>query len=246
MNCSENSPYFNALAFFPGCYEGAAEGCKPLEFDSSGDRTLGSTRHATAARKARVGEVLRRLPSTEDMEPLFSKLRGVDLILATLAYGLKVRVSDLRAVRVRDVNLANRCIVIGGVLFALPAVVIDDIRDFIHEKLCGSEASVTVSRREQRLFSEEDFQSFFEQASEIQHNVASVGEGDSAVLTERCLNRIFRVLGRFHAKKAIKRGAKIASPLELFDKGPRIVRRGRWGVIDAYYIWRTAYLPALG
>lgn len=30
------------------------------------------------------------------------------------------------------------------------------------------------------------------------------------------------------------------SPLELFDKGPRIVRRGRGGVIDAYYLWRAS------
>jgi hypothetical protein len=64
-------------------------------------------------------------------------------------------------------------------------------------------------------------------------------------LTERCINRVFRLLGRFHAKRALKRGAKLASPLDLFDKGPRIVRRGRRGVIDAYYVWRTAYLPAL-
>ena len=188
----------------------------------------------------KVSEILKRLPTTEDLEPVFSRLRGVDLILATLSYGLGVRVSDLQGVRVRDVHVSNRMIVIGGVARPLPLLVVDDLRDHIHEKLCGSDASVSVSKREQRVFSDEDLRGFFKQLSEYQQ--ARISEGrEEALLTEPCLNRIFRVLGRFHSKRATGRGARLRSPLELFDKGPRIVRRGRWGVVDAYYLWRTAY-----
>ncbi len=254
MNCSEMSPYFKALEFFPGCYEkpskiietsGLQAPFDAPEGKSSEDRSSGNkTPQVAIALARRVGEVLRRLPSTEELEPLFSKLRGVDLILATLAYGLKVRVSELKAVRVRDINFAARCVLIAGTPYALPTVLLDDLRDYIHERLCGSEASVTVSRREQRLFSDDDFASFFERVSVYQSEI-SAGEERGGILTERCINRVFRLLGRFHAKRALKRGAKLASPLDLFDKGPRIVRRGRRGVIDAYYVWRTAYLPAL-
>lgn len=254
MNCSEMSPYFKALEFFPGCYgepstlleKGASRApfAAPKGAISEGTPPGKRAPQVAMALARRVGEVLRRLPSTEELEPLFSRLRGVDLILATLAYGLKVRVSELKAVRVRDINFAARCILIAGTPYALPTVLLDDLRDYIHERLCGSEASVTVSRREQRLFSEDDFALFFERVSVYQREL-SAGEERGGILTERCINRVFRLLGRFHAKRALKRGAKLASPLDLFDKGPRIVRRGRRGVIDAYYVWRTAYLPAL-
>lgn len=219
----------------------------------------------TAAREplsARVRAVFTRLPSTEEMEGVFSRLRGVDLIMATLAYGLGVRVSDLRRVRVRDVNLMTRQIVLDGVARPLPAMIVDDIRDYISERLCGSEASVSVARREQRLFSEDDLQRLFRHVSEYQRSLAlrrsqqatedmaAIDDGpgspleplsSESVLTERCLNRIFRLLGRFHARGAARKGARLRSPLDLFDKGPRIVRRGRWGVVDAYYLWRAVY-----
>jgi hypothetical protein len=239
MNGTDKSPYFNALSFISECCGEPQERALPrLEKVENGPKgSVGEAVSATS--RARVGEVRRRLPSVEQMEPLFGRLRGADLILATLAYGLGVRVSDLHTVRVRDVNLSAKCIVIAGTLYSLPAALTDDIRDFIHERLCGSEASVTVSRREQRIFSEQDFESFFAQVARYQ-----LEAGQAGVLTERCLNRIFRLLGRFHARKASKRGAKVASPLDLFDKGPRIVRRGRWGVIDAYYLWRTVWAPA--
>ena len=200
----------------------------------------------------RVRAVLKRLPSTEEMEPFFSRLRGVDLVMATLAYGLGVRVSDLKGIRVRDVNLLTRQIVLDGVVRPLPAMIVDDIRDYLNERLCGSEATVTVARREQRLFSEEDLQGFFRQVSEHQRSLTmqriqgasgatASAEAAQSVLTERCLNRIFRLLGRFHARGALRKGAKLRSPLDLFDNGPRIVRRGRRGVVDAYYLWRAVY-----
>lgn len=190
--------------------------------------------------RAPIGEILRRLPSTEELEGLFSRLRGVDLVLATLSYGLGVRVSDLRGVRIRDINLASHRIVIDGVARAIPLLVADDLRDLVHEKVCGSEASITVSRREQRLFSEGELQEFFCRLSDYQKG-ANEGMGEAVLLTERCLNRIFRVLARFHVSRAALKGGRIKSALELFDKGPRIVRRGRWGAVDAYYLWRTAY-----
>lgn len=35
-----------------------------------------------------IGAVIRGLPALEELEPIFSKLRGTGLILATLSYGL--------------------------------------------------------------------------------------------------------------------------------------------------------------
>jgi hypothetical protein len=191
-------------------------------------------------RERQIAEVMKRLPSTEEMEPFFSQLRGVNLILATLSYGLKVTVSELQGLRIRDVNLATHHVVLNGVARPLPSLVIDDVREYLNERVCGSEASVTVSKREQRLFSEHDLRGFFEYVTDYQR-VLIADKGPDQTLTEGCFNRIFRVLGRFHARGAAKRGTKLRSPLDLFDKGPKIVRRGRWGVVDAYYLWRTVY-----
>lgn len=191
-------------------------------------------------RERQIAEVMKRLPSTEEMEPFFSQLRGVNLILATLSYGLKVTVSELQGLRIRDVNLATHHVVLNGVARPLPSLVIDDVREYLNERVCGSEASVTVSKREQRLFSEHDLRGFFEYVTDYQR-VLIADKGPDQALTEGCFNRIFRVLGRFHARGAAKRGTKLRSPLDLFDKGPKIVRRGRWGVVDAYYLWRTVY-----
>lgn len=195
---------------------------------------------ADSRRERQIAEVMKRLPSTEEMEPFFSRLRGVNLILATLSYGLKVTVSELQGLRIRDVNLATHHVVLHGVARILPTLIIDDLREYLNERVCGSEASVTVSKREQRLFSEHDLRGFFEYVTDYQRGLIA-DEGAEQALTEGCFNRIFRVLGRLHARGAAKRGAKLRSPLDLFDKGPKIVRRGRWGVVDAYYLWRTVY-----
>jgi hypothetical protein len=50
-----------------------------------------------------------------------------------------------------------------------------------------------------------------------------------------------RVMGWFHTKRASKRGGQVASPLGLFDKGPKIVRRDRGGIVHSYYLWRAVY-----
>ena len=191
-----------------------------------------------------IGAVIRGLPALEELEPIFSKLRGAGLILATLSYGLGVRITELRSVRVRDVNLSSGLIRIEGGVRAIPLLMIDDLREYIHERLCGSEASLTVSKREQRLFGDEAFESLLEQLS-VFHPMGGSQELGAQGLMERCFNRIFRILAWRHARAAVRSGTKVRSPLELFDKGPRIVRRGRLGSVDQYYLWRTVY-PAAG
>ncbi len=191
-----------------------------------------------------IGAVIRGLPALEELEPIFSKLRGTGLILATLSYGLGVRITELRSVRVRDVNLSSGLIRIEGGVRAIPLLLVDDLREYIHERLCGSEASLTVSKREQRLFGDEAFESLLEQLS-VFHPMRGSQELGAQGLMERCFNRIFRILAWRHARAAVRSGTKVRSPLELFDKGPRIVRRGRLGSVDQYYLWRTVY-PAAG
>jgi hypothetical protein len=48
-----------------------------------------------------------------------------------------------------------------------------------------------------------------------------------------------RLLGALHARRIRSLGRSSSCPLDSIDKGPRIVRRGRAGVIDAYYRWRV-------
>jgi hypothetical protein len=60
-------------------------------------------------------------------------------------------------------------------------------------------------------------------------------------LGQRVRDNFLRVMGWFHSKRAARRGAGAASPLGLFDKGPKIVRRDRGGAVHSYYLWRAVY-----
>lgn len=177
---------------------------------------------------------------TAHLEVLLGRLRGEALLLAALSYGLGVRISHLREIRMRDVSIADNTIVVAGRERAIPAGIVDDLRDFVQERMCGREASVSLSRREQRLFSDEAFDLFAHESRYVDALFAerlrlSVGKRARA-----CLDSRLRILGWFHRKRAARKGLSLGSPLDLFDKGPRIVRRRTAGAVDEYYLWRAS------
>lgn len=177
---------------------------------------------------------------TAHLEVLLGRLRGESLLLAALSYGLGVRISNLREVRMRDVSVAENTMVIGGRERSIPEGIVDDLRDYVQERMCGREASTSLSRREQRLFSDEAFDVFAEESRYVDALFAerlrlSVGERARA-----CLDSRLRILGWFHRKRAARKGVKFTCALDLFDKGPRIVRRRGAGAVDAYYLWRAS------
>lgn len=113
-----------------------------------------------------------------------------------------------------------------------------------------------VQRRDQPLFSHEAFEhvleacaSFFAGAScgVCNHHTASeltisaLHATQGTELGQRVRDNFLRVVGWFHSKRAARRGGAVASPLGLFDKGPKIVRRDRGGVVHSYYLWRAVY-----
>jgi len=177
---------------------------------------------------------------TAQLEVLLGRLRGEALLLAALSYGLGVRISHLREIRMRDVSIADNTVVVAGRERAIPAGIVDDLRDFVQERMCGREASVSLSRREQRLFSDEAFDLFAQESRYVDAMFAerlrlSVGKRARA-----CLDSRLRILCWFHRKRAARKGLSLGSPLDLFDKGPRIVRRRSAGAVDAYYLWRAS------
>lgn len=181
---------------------------------------------------------------TRACELLFGSLRGEALVAAMLAYGLGVRASELRVLRVRDVCLKDRSIFIMGRYRKLPEHALHDIRELLHDRVCGREAptihsdgsSDGVWRREDLLFSSNAFDLLLE-VSRVVNKQASIIED---LIFNKRFDSAFKILSRLHRRSAAKFGVVRESPLELFDKGPRIVRRGRGGVIDAYYVWRAA------
>lgn len=177
---------------------------------------------------------------TAHLEVLLGRLRGEALLLAALSYGLGVRMSHLREVRMRDVSISENTVTVAGRDRLIPEGIREDLRDHVQERMCGREASVNLSRRDQRLFSDDAFD-FFAQESRVVDSMfaeklrVSVGQRARA-----CLDSRLRILGWFHRKRAARKGIKFSSALDLLDKGPRIVRRRGAGSVDAYYLWRAS------
>jgi hypothetical protein len=90
--------------------------------------------------------------------------------------------------------------------------------------------------------------------------VDGIAEGETRRTACRILDRGLSLLGRQHLRsirwgsggsnglirlRAVHGDPKRSgvSPLDLFDKGPRIVRRTYAGVVQAYYLWRARAVP---
>jgi hypothetical protein len=210
------------------------------------------------------------------LEELLRSLRGEPLLIAALAYGLAVPVSALREVRVRDVAIFDRTIVIAGYERRIPERIVDDLREFLQERVCGCEAFEGVdplssvssrftqattnfrslanhnnSTRVPHFFGGPSIQNdpLFSEAALLvleEHSAALVQcmqLHDKETKTRKiCVNfdLHLKMLGRLHKRRALLRDSLCASVLNLFDKGPRIVRRRRGGIVDAYYLWRAS------
>jgi hypothetical protein len=188
----------------------------------------------------------------EHVERFLNHLHGEALLVGALSYDLGLRLSQLRFLRVRDVNLSGRVIELSDGAKQIPAALFEDLKEHISEMVCGSEAGRGGNKRDQLLFSHEAFEcvvrvcaSFFANTSQVANSQESASEltisGLHAELGQRVRDNFLRVMGWFHRKRAAKRGAGIASPLGLFDKGPKIIRRDRGGVVHSYYLWRAVY-----
>lgn len=189
-------------------------------------------------------EVTIRAALAEYLELLLNTLRGESLLIAALAYGLRVPISRIRELRIRDISITERLIFIADRERPIPRAILDDLREHLFENVCGRDATIGVARREDLLFSEGAFEQLETTTRSIQSRLAErLGE-----LSRRrafwSLDSQLQLLGALHAKRMRRAGRLSHCPLDGIDKGPRIVRRGRAGVIDAYYRWRIGRLVA--
>jgi hypothetical protein len=112
--------------------------------------------------------------------------------------------------------------------------------------VCGSEASLAFEASNSSsilndlLFSDSAFSKLLESATNVATLIQTKFAHTSARGASTRFDSQLQVLARLHRKHAASRKHRITSPLDLFDKGPRIVRRGRGGVVDAYYLWRAS------
>jgi hypothetical protein len=233
----------------------------PTQLGSSIARAPNGTPHqvskahvANSTRKASSPLPTPRRPNTAPayelsliyLEELLRSLRGEALLVAMLSYGLAVPISAVREVRVRDVGVFDRTILVRGREYPIPATIADDLREFFQERVCGSEASLAFESTHSSsilndlLFSDGAFSRLEESARNVEAHLATTFLNTSSHETPTRFDSQLQVLARLHRKHATSKKHLITSPLELFDKGPRIVRRGRGGVIDAYYLWRAS------
>ena len=192
----------------------------------------------------------------EHVERFLNQLHGEALLVGALSYDLGLRLSQLRFLRVRDVNLTARVIELSEGAKPIPASLFEDLKEHISEKVCGGEVARGVQKRDRLLFSHETFEhvlltcsclfagasheaAHHEGASELTTSTLHSNQGTE--LGQRVRDNLLRVMGWFHSKRAARRGGAISSPLGLFDKGPKIVRRDRGGAVHSYYLWRAVY-----
>lgn len=198
----------------------------------------------------------------EHVERFLNHLRGEALLVGALSYDLGLKLSQLRFLRIRDVNLTARVIELSDGAKPIPTALYDELRDHISEKLCSRRGAQGGQKRNQLLFGHEAFEdvlkacarTFADARLEANSDDASAvtisrlrpsrgnSLADSGVeVSQRVRDNFLRVMGWFLTKRVSKRGGRIQSPLGLFDKGPKIVRRDRGGVVQSYYLWRAVY-----
>ena len=197
-----------------------------------------------------------RAIAPEHVERFLNQLHGEALLVGALSYDLGLRLSQLRFLRVRDVNLTARVLELSDGAKQIPSAVFDDLKDLISEKMSGAESGRGAHKRDQLLFSHQAFEhvllscaSFFaggrrevendDSASDL--TISALHSNQATELGQRVRDNFLRVMGWFHTKRAARRGGRVESPLGLFDKGPKIVRRDRGGAVHSYYLWRAVY-----
>ena len=234
--------------------------------DVSQARAAAVKRHEAVAPVSSVSIAPRKAPraaqsglraiAPEHVERFLNQLHGEALLVGALSYDLGLRLSQLRFLRIRDVNLTARVIELSDGAKQIPAAVFDDLKDLISEKMLGAESGRGAQKRDQLLFSHQAFElvlrtcaSFFAGAQrEVENDdsasdltISALHSNQGTELGQRVRDNFLRVMGWFHTKRAARRGGQVASPLGLFDKGPKIVRRDRGGAVHSYYLWRAVY-----
>jgi hypothetical protein len=216
----------------------SSQRCEIIDFNGALLRRRGAP--IPKIEKAQPEQGLRSI-APEDIERFLNQLRGEALLIGALSYDLGLRFSQLRFLRVRDVNLTAKAIELSDGRKIIPDALVEDLKEHIHEKLCGSGAGGSSNKRDQLLFSASAFENVLVACSSFfAHRVeAEASESQVREVGVRVKDNFLRVMGWFHTKRAARRGGRVRSPLGLFEKGPRIVRRDRGGVVHSYYVWRA-------
>lgn len=172
---------------------------------------------------------LKGCPPLQSIELLLRRASVGAQLLAALSYDTGVKVERLLELRVFDIHFGKWSFRIGHREYSLSRSIAEDLRSYIHDKVCGYDASAEGHGVRQFVFS------------------SDAGDELNSILKEvGFTSRELRVSGRLHLYQARRRKGDAAwkkahpSPLTLLEKGPMIVRRGRGGSIRAYYLWRGA------
>lgn len=211
----------------------------------SEEKTASSGEICGKKREGLTPDVHMREALGEYAEQLFNQLRGESLTVAALAYGLQLNLSDLQALRIRDVRLSDNVIIIRGIEFDIPSVIRDNVYEQMRAHCEDSQPIPPLQAMNLPFFSSESFRSIEQLLSELERKYADRFGNTMRKSRSRCSNVRLRILGWFHKRHAHRAaGIGFKSALELFDKGPRINRRRGGGRQDAYYVWRLSRVVA--
>ena len=196
-------------------------------------------------RKGLTPDVHMREALGEYAEQLFNQLRGESLTVAALAYGLQLNLSDLQALRIRDVRLSDNVVIIRGIELDIPSVIREDVYEQMRAHCEDSQLIPPLHAMNLPFFSSKSFRDIEQLLSELERKYAERFGNTMRKSRSRCSNVRLRILGWFHKRHAHRAaGIGFKSALELFDKGPRINRRRGGGRQDAYYVWRLSRVVA--
>jgi hypothetical protein len=157
---------------------------------------------------------------------VLSSLDGAALIAAALVYGGGLCSEDLGLVRVEELDLRGGRILLrnGGEVreFPLGRDIIEDLREYALDRACGRRNGEVL-----RLFERETLKRVY---NEIRSTLPVWCRG---------ISDPFGLLRR--SGEEARSDVRVRTALDLFEKGPRIVRRGRRGSevrVESYYLWR--------
>lgn len=185
-------------------------------------------------------ETERRYLSGDQVAATLTALRGPELLVAAFMFGCGASFEDVMRLELADISISR-----GTVTFkkghtdsrteSIPAVLLDDLKEHLLDLRCGRNASPdTKSEAKVFLFGVKDSKEY-----ELPiRNAISLSCRNHALSSEL-------LIWARSPHVAICEGFG-CSPIDLFEKGPMIVRRSSGtdrGYTDRYYLWRFRGTP---
>lgn len=188
----------------------------------------------------------RRGLSGAQLASVLTALRGGNLLVASLMLGCGMSFNQVISMEVTDISLTTGTVRFTGSFgdrrtADIPGVVIEDLKEFLLDRQCGRDARVNTSDSPKVFLSEGH-----EAKEEAKEYETAIKNAIALASRSRAISTDLLLWARSEFTLCCEQWE--CSPLDLFEKGPMIVRRtsaSDRSTTDRYYLWRYRGLPAV-